>query len=72
MDFCSFILIIDKFIINIIINKPAENLSANIEMEANPTYITCSLLNVRKLVRVDDGGCNDSLTTVMMKDKQEN
>ena len=31
-------------------------------MEPNPTYITGSLLNVRRLVRVDDGGCNESST----------
>ena len=40
-----------------------ENLPDNLEMEANPSYITGSLLNVRRFVRVDDGECNDSLTT---------
>ena len=37
-----------------------ENLSDNLEIEDNPSYITGSLLNVRKLVRVDD---SESLTS---------
>ena len=46
-----------------------ENLSDNLEMEANPSYITGSLLNVRRLVRVDDNGVMNHL---YLKDNQEN
>ena len=37
-----------------------ENLSDNVEIKDNPSYITGSLLNVRKFVRVDD---SESLTS---------
>ena len=40
-----------------------ENLSDNLKIEENPSYITSTLPNVRRLVRVDDSGCNESLTT---------
>ena len=40
-----------------------DNLSDNLEIEDNPSYITSTLLNVRRLVRVDDSGCNESLAT---------
>ena len=40
-----------------------ENLSDNLKIEENPSYITSTLPNVRRLVRVDDSGYNESLTT---------
>ena len=60
MGFCSFILIIDKFIINIIIYL--RTFQIILRWNLILTYITGSLLNVRRLVRVDDGGCNESST----------
>ena len=57
---------LNKFVKTEIANKPGsrnENLSDNLEIEDNPSYITSTLLNVRRLVRVDDSGCNESLTT---------
>ena len=56
----------NKFVKTESANKPGsrnENLSDNLEIKDNPSYITSSMLNVRRLVRVDDSGCNESLTT---------